>query len=85
MAERTLPLACAAKFRYRQPDQPVTIYPLDDNRIEVRFNEPVRSVTPGQEAVIYDGDILIGGGRIAGVYKNGSDLMEAVRAEGYSE
>ncbi len=85
MAERTLPLACAAKFRYRQPDQPVTIYPLDDNRIEVRFKEPVRSVTPGQEAVIYDGDILIGGGRIAGVYKNGSDLMKAVRAEGYSE
>ena len=82
MAKREFPLHCAAKFRYRQPDQPVTVYPYGDNSIRVVYDQPVRSVTPGQEAVIYDGDVLIGGGRIAKVFKDGKDLMEAVRNEG---
>jgi len=82
MADREYPLTCCAKFRYRQPDQPVTVRPLDENRMEVRFLAPVRSVTAGQEAVIYDGDTLIGGGRIAAIFKEGEDLMAKVRQEG---
>ena len=81
MADRDLPLACAAKFRYRQPDQKVTVSRIDD-RMLVTFDEPVRSVTCGQEAVIYDQDVLIGGGKIEKVMKNGEDLMEKVREEG---
>jgi tRNA-specific 2-thiouridylase len=85
MADREYPLTCAAKFRYRQPDQPVTVRPLDENRMEVRFIKPVRSVTAGQEAVIYDGDTLIGGGRIASIFKEGEDLMAKVRQEGSAQ
>ena len=82
MADRDLPLACAAKFRYRQPDQKVTVSRIDEDRMLVTFDEPVRSVTCGQEAVIYDQDVLIGGGKIEKVMKNGEDLMEKVREEG---
>jgi tRNA-specific 2-thiouridylase len=42
-----------------------TLYPLDvDNRVEVRFDEPQRAVTPGQGAVFYSGDLVAGGGWI---------------------
>lgn len=82
MAKREYPLHCAAKFRYRQPDQPVTVCENEDGTFTAFFDEPVRSVTPGQEAVIYDGDVLIAGGRIAKVFKDGKDLMETVRTEG---
>ena len=53
----------SAKFRYRQKDQRVSIE-LVDGDIHVTMLEPVKSVTLGQEAVFYDGDLLIGGGRI---------------------
>ena len=45
------PLRCVVKTRYRQEDIPCTITPIDDERIEVRFDEPVAAVTPGQSAV----------------------------------
>ena len=80
MADRELPLHCAAKFRYRQPDQAITLHDLKNGKMLAVFDAPVRSVTAGQEAVIYDGDVMIGGGKIETILKNGSDLMEAVRA-----
>lgn len=59
-----------AKFRYRQPDNDVTIKYLDDNRIQVLYPEGVRAVTPGQAVVIYDGEICMGGAIIDDVYFN---------------
>lgn len=56
-----------AKFRYRQKDQHVEIELVDDT-IVVTMDDPVKSVTLGQEAVFYDGDLLIGGGRIDRVF-----------------
>ena len=73
---------CTAKYRYRQPDQGITLYQVDEDHMKAVFDKPVRSVTPGQEAVIYDGDVLIGGGRIEKVLKEENDLMALVRAEG---
>jgi tRNA-specific 2-thiouridylase len=60
----TEPLKCTVKTRYRQTDLPCTITPLDADRIEVRFDEPVAAVTPGQSAVFYLGEVCLGGGVI---------------------
>ncbi len=55
--------SCTAKFRYRQPDQPVTVERRDDGVI-VRFETPQRAVTPGQWCVLYRGEECLGGGPI---------------------
>lgn len=52
------------KVRYSQKEQPALLTPLPDKRAAVSFEEPQRAVTPGQSAVFYDGDILVGGGVI---------------------
>ena len=54
---------CTAKFRYRQPDQGVTVYPENDG-VRIVFDEPQRAVTPGQWAVLYNGEECLGGGEI---------------------
>nr|WP_250153880.1 aminomethyltransferase beta-barrel domain-containing protein [Escherichia coli] len=53
-----------SKTRYRQTDIPCTVKALDDDRIEVIFDEPVAAVTPGQSAVFYNGEVCLGGGII---------------------
>ncbi len=57
------PCRLTAKFRYRQPDQPVTVTRLGD-QLHFVYDAPQRAVTPGQSAVIYDGDKCLGGGII---------------------
>jgi len=59
-----------AKFRYRQEDKPVTLHYIDENQIELIFDEPYKAVTPGQAAVLYKDDVCLGGGLIKDVYKN---------------
>ncbi len=54
----------AAKARYRQADAPCRHLPLDD-RFELQFEQAQWAVTPGQSAVLYDGEICLGGGVIA--------------------
>jgi tRNA-specific 2-thiouridylase len=58
------PLRCTVKTRYRQTDIPCEIIPHGDDRIEVRFDEPVAAVTPGQSAVFYLDEVCLGGGII---------------------
>ncbi len=60
-----------AKFRYRQKDNPVHIHYLNDNRLEIIFDEPYKSVTTGQACVLYDKDVCLGGGLIKEVYQDG--------------
>lgn len=55
---------CTAKFRYRQPDRPVTVC-CDGDGAHIRFSQPERAVTPGQWVVLYDGETCLGGGPIA--------------------
>lgn len=57
-------LRCTVKTRYRQTDISCTVKALDDDRIEVIFDEPVAAVTPGQSAVFYNGEVCLGGGII---------------------
>lgn len=63
--------SCTAKFRYRQKDTPVTLTWREDGGINVEFALPVRAVTPGQEAVFYDGPVCLGGGTIDQVFIGG--------------
>ena len=59
---------CMAKFRYRQPDTPVTVT-IEGDSMHIIFDELQRAVTPGQWAVLYDGDICLGGGIIDKTYR----------------
>ena len=67
--EKPEQFTCTAKFRYRQPDHPVTVTLLEGGRVKVSYDEPVRAVTPGQAVVFYDGEECLGGGIIDEVYK----------------
>ncbi len=55
---------CTAKFRYRQPDQQVTVHLNYDGSAKVLFDHPQRAVTPGQWVVFYDGEECLGGAPI---------------------
>lgn len=57
------------KFRYRQQDLGVTILSSHDHCMEIQFDAPYASVTPGQAAVFYDQDIMLGGGIIDKINK----------------
>ncbi len=58
------PIRVQAKARYRQKEEPATVYPLAQGRIRVEFDRPQRAMTPGQAVVLYDGDLVVGGGTI---------------------
>ena len=62
-----------AKFRYRQEDKGVTIHFVDKDTIELIYDEPYKAVTPGQAAVLYDGEICLGGGLIDKTYYKGKE------------
>ena len=65
--ELTEPIHIKAKIRYRHPEQPVTVSPMEDGRVKLVFDEPQRAAAIGQAAVLYDGDVVVGGGTIVDV------------------
>lgn len=58
------PFRTEGVVRYRQKAMKCEVLPLEGGRASVRFDEPVFAVTPGQCAVFYDGDMVLGGGQI---------------------
>lgn len=58
------PVKARVKIRYKQPEQPATIWQTDADMLRIEFDEPQRAITKGQSAVIYDGDTVVGGGTI---------------------
>ena len=54
----------AAKTRYRQGDAACTVGPVDGKLFDVAFDQPQWAATPGQSAVLYDGEVCLGGGVI---------------------
>jgi tRNA-specific 2-thiouridylase len=60
----TGPLDLSVKIRYSHPGTHATVTPLENGRARVQLHEPQKAVTPGQAAVFYDGDIVVGGGWI---------------------
>ena len=53
-----------ARTRYRQADAPCTVARVDGSRFALRFDAPQWAATPGQSAVLYDGEVCLGGGVI---------------------
>ena len=60
------PLRCTVKTRHSQRETPATVRPLENGDALVEFDEPQRAVTPGQAVVLYSGELVLGGGTIAG-------------------
>ncbi len=58
------PLRCLAKIRYNSAPQPALASISDTQELTVHFDEPQTAITPGQAVVLYDGDVLLGGGWI---------------------
>jgi tRNA-specific 2-thiouridylase len=55
---------CTAKIRYNNDPQPAEVSALAGGEMIVRFDSPQSAITPGQAVVVYDGDVLLGGGWI---------------------
>lgn len=58
------PIEAEVKIRYMHKEAEAIIYPINEEKVLVKFKEPQRAITPGQVAVFYKGDIVIGGGFI---------------------
>jgi len=78
LADFNLPLQCNAKFRYRQQDNPCIIDRYEDEHFIVRYPQLVKAVTPGQQAVFYDGDVCVGGGVIEQTFIDGVEHKQMV-------
>lgn len=63
-------IRCTCKYRYRQPDQTVEAV-LRSGKLLIRSLSPQRAVTPGQSAVLYDGEACLGGGIVERVLDAG--------------
>jgi tRNA-specific 2-thiouridylase len=66
------PFVCQVKIRYRSPAVPATVIPIGEKAFQVRFHQAGYAITPGQAAVCYDGDRVLGGGWIRSVLENES-------------
>ncbi|MGD1820510.1 MAG: tRNA 2-thiouridine(34) synthase MnmA [Pleomorphochaeta sp.] len=62
--ELTNPIRIQVKTRYRQVEKPATLIPTSSNTAHIILDESHDAITPGQAAVFYDGDIVVGGGQI---------------------
>jgi tRNA-specific 2-thiouridylase len=66
-AELREPMRVAVKIRHKHQPAPAVIESIGPDRIQVTFDQPQRAITPGQAAVFYDGEIVVGGGWIEGL------------------
>ena len=64
IAEPEAPMQAEVQIRYRSRPAKVTVVPLEAGRVKLIFNDPQFGVTPGQAAVLYEGEIVLGGGII---------------------
>ena len=62
--ELTEPVRVTVKTRHSQSEHPGTVYPEAEGYARVEFDNPQRAVTPGQAVVVYQGDLVVGGGTI---------------------
>jgi tRNA-specific 2-thiouridylase len=53
------------KIRYKSHDISGVVSIINENAIHVKFENPIRDITPGQAAVLYNGEVCLGGGIIS--------------------
>lgn len=58
-------IRATAKIRYRASESSARVNVIDQSRVRVTFDEPLRDITPGQAVVLYDGEVCLGGGLIS--------------------
>ena len=74
-------IEATVKIRYNHPGTPATVTPSENDRASVRLAEPQRAVTPGQAAVIYDGDVVLGGGWICRTVPSGHPKRSEAKSD----
>lgn len=74
-------LECYAKFRYRQNDNSIILKCIDDTTCECIYPQGVSAVTPGQEAVFYKDNLVLGGGVIEEVFMDDTELFERIKTQ----
>ncbi|MDP4118703.1 MAG: tRNA 2-thiouridine(34) synthase MnmA, partial [Bacillota bacterium] len=57
-------LRIKAKVRYRHPEEWATVISTGDSTVHIEFDIPQRAIAKGQAVVLYDGDVVVGGGTI---------------------
>lgn len=62
--ELTEPIKVKAKIRYKHVEAEATLYPLENGRVKLIFDEPQRAITSGQAVVMYQGNTVVAGGTI---------------------
>ena len=60
----TTPIRATAAVRYRGKEEQCTVFQTQEDTLVIEFENPIRAITPGQACVIYDGEIVVGGGII---------------------
>ncbi|MGF7214570.1 tRNA-specific 2-thiouridylase [Spirosoma lacussanchae] len=78
------PLETVTKVRYKHDGTPATISQTDNDRIEVRFHEGVSAIAPGQAAVFYEGNDVIGGGWIMKSFRQEADATPSEIASAFA-
>jgi tRNA-specific 2-thiouridylase len=68
-----LPISVTVKIRYAGDEVAATLHAVDNESVRVTLAHPLRDITPGQGAVFYQGDVVLGGGIIT------NDRMEAIQ------
>jgi len=58
------------KIRYNHPGSEASVFPKGEDEVEVRFGSPQKAITPGQAAVFYDGETVLGGGWIKEIVRS---------------
>ena len=64
ITEPNTPIRCQVQVRYRSRPVTVNVIPLENSRVKLVFDEPQFGITPGQAAVLYQGEMVLGGGII---------------------